>query len=91
MKPGSDVLGRKIWLNSKYIKKKQNQKLKVKFLRSFYILNLVKNQVYKLELSAKWQICIIFHISLLEQIIKKGKLMNLKCLSLKLIIVKNLR
>ena len=35
VKPRSYFLGNKIWLNSKYIKTKQNQKLETKFFRSF--------------------------------------------------------
>ena len=38
------------------------------------MLHLVEKQVYKLELSAKWRIYVIFHVSLLEcDIIKKGR------------------
>ena len=43
----------KIWLNSKYIKIKQNQKLGTKFFRSFQVLHLVGKQAYKLELPRK--------------------------------------
>ena len=39
------------------------------------MLYLVKEQVYKLELSAKWRIYDEFHISLLEQdITRKGRI-----------------
>ena len=40
-KPRSYVPGEKVWLNSKYIKTKRNQKLKAKFFRSFQVLHLV--------------------------------------------------
>ena len=49
-KPKSYSLSEKVWLNSKYIKTKRNQKLEAKFFRSFRVLYLVGNQVYKLEL-----------------------------------------
>ena len=35
----------KIWLNSKYIKIKQNQKLKIKFLGLFQVLYLTKKKI----------------------------------------------
>ena len=43
----------KVWLNSKYIKTKQNRKLEAKFFGLFQVLYLVKKQVYKLELLKK--------------------------------------
>lgn len=46
-KPKSYVLGDKIWLNSKYIKTKQNCKLEAKSFDFFRILHLVKKQSYK--------------------------------------------
>ena len=49
-KPKSYVPGEKVWLNSKYIKTKRNQKLKAKFFRPFRVLHLVGSQAYKLEL-----------------------------------------
>ena len=52
-KPWSYSSSNKIWLNSKYIKTKCNQKLKAKFLRPFRVLYPVRKQVYKLELSRK--------------------------------------
>ena len=70
----SYALGNKVWLNSKYIKIKQNQKLEVKFFGPFQILHPVEKQVYKLELPKKWKIHDIFHVPLLEQnITKKGQ------------------
>ena len=59
--------GDKVWLNSKYIKTKQNRKLEPKFLGLFQILNLIGNQAYKLELLKKWKIHYILYVSLLKQ------------------------
>ena len=53
VKPRSYAPGDKLWLNSKYIKTKQNQKLEAKFFRSFRVLHLVGKQDYKLELFRK--------------------------------------
>lgn len=66
MKPYSYAPGKKFCLNSKYIKTKQNQKLKVKFFGPFWVLHLVGKQIYKFELYKKWKIHDIFYISLLE-------------------------
>ena len=57
----------KVWLNSKYIKTKQNRKLEAKFFGPFWVLHLVGKQVYKLELPKRWRIHDVFHVSLLEQ------------------------
>ena len=35
LKPKSYIFGNKVWLNSKYIKTKQNRKLEAKFFKSF--------------------------------------------------------
>ena len=59
--------GDKVWLNSKYIKTKCNQKLEAKFFGPFRVLHPVKKQAYKLELPRKWRIHDVFHVSLLEQ------------------------
>ena len=49
-KPRSYTPDEKVWLNSKYIKTKRNQKLKAKFFGLFRDLHLVGSQAYKLEL-----------------------------------------
>ena len=49
-KPKSYTFSKKVWLNSKYIKIKCNQKLEAKFLGSFQVLYPVGSQAYKLEL-----------------------------------------
>ena len=67
VKPKNYVSDNKIWLNSKYIKTKQNRKLKAKFFKPFPVLYPVGKQAYKLELLKKWRIYNVFHVSLLEQ------------------------
>ena len=66
-KPKSYASSKKVWLNSKYIKTKQNRKLEAKFFRPFQVLYPVGKQAYKLELPKKWRIYDVFHVSLLEQ------------------------
>ena len=53
VKPQSYSPSEKVWLNSKYIKTKQNQKLEAKFFGLFRVLHPAEKQVYKLELSKK--------------------------------------
>ena len=53
MKPQSYALGEKVWLNSKYLKTKHNQKLEVKFFDPLRVLYLVRKQAYKLDLPIK--------------------------------------
>ena len=67
VKPRSYASSDKVWLNNKYIKTKQNQKLEAKFFGSFRVLHPVRKQAYKLELPRKWRIYDVFHVSLLEQ------------------------
>ena len=66
-KPKSYAPDDKVWLNSKYIKTKQNWKLDDKFFGPFQVLHPVGKQAYKLELPKKWKIYNVFHMSLLEQ------------------------
>ena len=74
VKPQSYAPGEKVWLNSKYLKTKQNCKLEAKFLGLFWVLHSISKQAYKLELSKKWRIYDVFYISLLKQdTIKKGQ------------------
>ena len=73
-KPRSYAPSEKVWLNSKYIKTKQNHKLEAKFFDPFRVLHQVRKQAYKLEYPKKWRIHDIFHVLLLEQdTIKKGR------------------
>ena len=66
--------GDNVWLNSKYIKTKRNRKLKAKFFGSFRVLHPVGKQAYKIELSKKWKIHDVFHVSMLKQdTTKKGR------------------
>ena len=67
IKPRSYTSNDKVWLNSKYIKTKQNRNWKAKFFGLFWVFYLVGKQAYKLELSRKWRIHNVFHVSLLEQ------------------------
>ena len=67
VKPKSYASDDKVWLSNKYLKIKQNRKLQAKFFRPFWVLHPVGKQAYKLELSRKWRIHNIFHVSLLEQ------------------------
>ena len=60
-------MGDKVWLNSKYLKTKQNWNLETKFFKPFRVLYPVGKQAYKLELLRKWRIHNVFHVSLLEQ------------------------
>ena len=64
-------MGNKIWLNSKYIKTKRNQKFEAKFFRLFRILYPVGKQAYKIQLLKKWEIHDISHMSLLKQTITR--------------------
>ena len=66
VKPRSYAPGEKVWLNSKYIKTKCNRKLEAKFFGPFRVLYPVGKQAYKLELSKKWRIYDLFHVSLLK-------------------------
>ena len=77
-KPRNYVPGKKFWLNSKYIKTKQNRKLKAKFFGPFRVLYPVEKQAYKLELSKKWRIHDVFYVSLLEQDITKKERVHKK-------------
>ena len=67
VKPKRYAPGNKVWLNSKYIKTKQNRKIKAKFSRPFQVLHLVSKKAYKLKLLKKWRIQNVFHVLLLEQ------------------------
>ena len=53
VKPRSCAPGEKVWLNSKYIKTKCNQKRETKFFGPFPVLHPVGKQAYKLELLKK--------------------------------------
>ena len=66
VKPWSYAPGKKVWLNSKYIKTKRNRKMEAKFFGPFRMLYPVGKQEYKLELPNKWRIHDVFYMSLLE-------------------------
>ena len=67
VKTWSYAPGEKVWLNGKFIKTKRKRKLEAKFFGPFQVLYPVGNQAYMLELSKKWRIHNVFHVSLLEQ------------------------
>lgn len=74
---GCDALelrpGKKVRLNSKYVKTKQNRKLKAKFFDPVRVLRPVGKQAYKLELPKKLRIHYVSYVSLPEQdITRKG-------------------
>ena len=50
VKPRTYALGHIVWLNSKYIKIKQNWKLEAKSFGPFRMLHPVRKQVYKPKL-----------------------------------------
>ncbi len=64
---------KKIWLNNKYIKIKQNKKLKNKFFGLFQVFHKVEKQAYKQELPTNWKIYNVFHVLLLKQDITKKR------------------
>lgn len=60
------ILDEKVPLNNKYIKTKQNRKLRAKFFDLFQVFYPVHKQAYKLELFTQYRIHDVFHVSLLE-------------------------
>ena len=66
-KPRNYAPGKKVCLNSKYIKTKRNWKLEAKFFGPFQVFYPMGRQAYKLELPKWWRIHNIFHVFLLEQ------------------------
>ena len=83
VKPKSYASSNKIWLNSKYIKTKHNQKLEAKFFRLFRVLHLVGKQAYKLKLPKRWKIQNVLHVLLLEQETTKKKQIDKRVTELK--------
>ena len=67
VKHRSYISGNKVWLNSKYIKTKWNQKLEAKLFGPFRVFHPIGKQAYKLELPKKWKIHNVFHVSMLKQ------------------------
>lgn len=73
VKPKSYIFNNKDWLNSKFIKTKQNRKLEAKFFKLLQVLHLIKKQVYKLEFSKKKKIFDFFYMLLLKQAITRKR------------------
>ena len=71
VKPWSYASSEKVWLNSKFIKTKQNRNLEAKLFGPFQVLHPIGKQTYKLELPKKWRIHDIFYMSILEQDTKR--------------------
>ncbi len=53
IKSHSYTSSKKIWLNSKYIKTKQNKKFENRFFGPFQVFHAIGKQAYKLELPTK--------------------------------------
>ena len=60
-------------VNDKNIRIKRNKKLKWKFFESFKMLNIVENQTYRIDISKRWRIHDVFHVSLFEKVKSKRK------------------
>ena len=71
-------LKKSVGLNAKHIKIKQNLKLKYKYFGPFWIIEAIRNQVYRLKLLAKWCIHSIFHVLLLERDVTKKQIVDQK-------------
>ena len=54
-------------LNEKNIRIKRNKKLKWKHFEFFRVLEIIKDQVYRLKLFKRWRIHDVFHVSLLKK------------------------
>ena len=67
-----------VWLSGKYIKTKQNLKLKYKYFELFEIVEAVGKQTYKLKLLAKWRIHPVFYVLLLEKDVTKKEVVDQK-------------
>ena len=66
-------------VNDKNIRIKRNKKLKWKFFESFKMLNMIENQTYRIDISKRWRIHDVFHVSLFEKIkFKKEEKVSLK-------------
>ena len=59
--------------NVKNIRTKRNKKFEWKFFESFKILETIENQVYRIDISKRWRIHNVFHVSLFEEVKTKRK------------------
>ena len=60
-------------VNDKNIRIKRNKKLEWKFFDSFKILNEIETQTYRINISRRWRIHNVFHVSLFEKMKFKKK------------------
>lgn len=84
VKPRSYAPDNKMWLNGKYIKTKQYQKLEAKFFGLFQVLQPLSKKTYKLDLSTRWKIYNVFYISLLKHDTTKKRQIDDKFANLEL-------
>ena len=56
-----------VMLNEKNIRIKRNKKLKWKHFELFRVLEIIEDQVYRLELLKRWRIHDVFHVSFLKK------------------------
>ena len=70
--------GDSVWSSGKHIKTKRNLKLEHKYLGLFEILQAVGKQAYKFKFFSKWRIHSVFHVSLLERLVKRNEAVDLK-------------
>ena len=66
VKPRSYAPSDKVWLNSKYIKTKQNQKFEAKIFGPFQVSHPLDKQTYKCKQSKRLKIYDVFHMSVLK-------------------------
>ena len=59
--------------NVKNIRTKRNKKFEWKFFESFKIFETIKNQIYRINISKRWRIHNVFHVSFLEKVKTKRK------------------
>ena len=67
-------VGSYVNVNGKNIRIKRNKKLEWKSFGPFKVLDTIGDQAYRLDISKRWRIHDVFHVSLLEEVVpKKGE------------------